>query len=65
MLIELDKKDLVNLVRGIEPGYDNMHLAKDYGTFSGSYDRWTWNIHRLNELTEEELLKIHKLFKEV
>jgi hypothetical protein len=58
MKVELTKEMLVNMVAGTDPDYPLMD--NNYGRYSGSYDRWTWDKKRLTEATEEFLLEYYK-----
>ena len=45
MLVEIDKKDIIRLIRGTYPTYENMGMwAKlDLGRYVGGFaDRWDW-----------------------
>jgi hypothetical protein len=63
VLVELDKADLVSLVRGTEPSYKTMGnpLVKTCGVFNGSYGTWHWNTFELLKLSEVELFTLYKL----
>lgn len=65
MTVKLEHEDFINLVMGTSPVYGIMNLGtiRSLGTYDGSYDRWTWNISALRELTEKELWNIYKLCK--
>ena len=65
MKVELDKKDLINLVNGVSPGYDLFEnpTVKRCGRYSGSYGTWDWISYELDKLSEEELLNLYKLCK--
>jgi len=46
MKVELDKRDIIHLLRGIEPSYDTMGLIEDMklGSYTGGFvDRFNWN----------------------
>lgn len=61
MLVELNKKDLLFLVKGTSPSYNlfDDSVVKSCGTYSGSYDRWDWLDSSLNKLTESELWSLY------
>lgn len=61
MLVELDKKGLIDLVSGSSPHYDLFEhpTVKKCGTFNGSYGSWSWHLHELKELSEVELYKLY------
>lgn len=66
MHLELDKDDLVSLVKGTSPYYTAMDhpLIQRYGHHSGGHlDSWTWVTNSLRGCTEEQLLEIYKICK--
>lgn len=66
MVLELDKEDLVNLVKGIYPRYKFMDkLLKDkLGTYVGGFrEDFTWNHLELMGLSEPELYMLYKKLK--
>lgn len=66
MTVELDKKDLVSLVKGIWPSYSIMDdpYIRQLGSYSGGMlDEWSWNSYKLEELTEETLFKLYQFIK--
>ena len=66
MLIELEKEDLVSLVRGQDPYYSIFEekLVKENGYYVGGMsDRWVWNSYSLKELKEEELWELYLMCK--
>lgn len=66
MTVDLDKHDLISLVKGIDPPYSLFEhpLVKECGSYSGGFsDRWTWHTYKLKELTEETLYNLYSLIK--
>lgn len=65
ILIDLDKKDLMALVKGFDPTYEQMEhpLCKNNGTFSGSYGRWDWNYDAFKDSSEQELYNFYLYLK--
>lgn len=64
MNLDLDKEDLVCLVRGSSPSYsvfDHQLLKKAGHFYSDQYARTSWN--ELHTLTEEELYELYILCK--
>ena len=57
MVVDLDKKGLIALVKGNDPSYEQMEhpMCKANGMYSGSYGRWDWNYGAFEKSTEEEL----------
>lgn len=56
MLIDLNRNDLLNLVKGCEPGYNvfNHPLVMKSGTYHGGFaEQWSWD--KLDDLTDDEL----------
>lgn len=67
MKVDLDKNDLIAMVMGKDPGYTFLdeELVKRGGYFTGGFsDRWTWEKHKLELLSEEELVELYKMLKE-
>lgn len=64
MLVELSRKDLISLVRGREPSYEQMDhpICKACGFFSGSYGTWVW-MSGLDDYQEQELWGFYKYLK--
>jgi hypothetical protein len=66
MTIELDRDDLMTLVRGSDPGYTYITEFEKagYGSYTGGFvERWDWN--NLEKFTEEELYEIYKKCKQL
>jgi hypothetical protein len=66
MTVELDREDLLMLVKGASNkiGYELMDYLSPYGSLAGApNERWYWNDSALNALTEEGLLHIYKKIK--
>ena len=62
MKVDLDKADLVCLVKGITPNYEP--LVKRCGHYVGGFsERWEWNKSQLMELTENELCELYSICK--
>jgi hypothetical protein len=64
MLVDLTKEDLISIVKGREPSYEQMDhpICKDTGFFSGSYGTWVW-MAGLSDYTEQELWDFYKYLK--
>ena len=65
MNINLDRKGLEALVRGLSPDYNVMdnELIKKAGSYHGGFvDKWSWN-YNLDELTDIELIEIYNICK--
>jgi len=60
MRVELNKSDLVSLVRGITPLSMENPLILNNGGY-GEDDIWKWG--KLNHLSEEELVEIFRVCK--
>lgn len=66
MIVELDKKDLANLVRGVSPYYDLFDhplITKCGSWVGGMHDHWRWYYAFEDKLTEEELYEVYFLCK--
>lgn len=63
MLVELNKRDFTNLLKGTTPHvsiFGNTFLS-EYGKWDGGIlGKWVWS-HKLTDLTEEELYELYKL----
>ena len=46
MVVDLDRKDIVSLLKGVEPRYEIMEkIPKDLGSYTGGFvDRWSWSF---------------------
>lgn len=67
MVIELEKEDLVNLVKGSNPHYNVMNdsLIKQCGSFiGGHHDRWEWDNSSLEKLTESQLWQMYSVCRD-
>lgn len=64
MEVNLDKYDLICLIKGSTPNYNVMDKLSKYGYFNNSYGEWKWHIFNLDNLTKQELYKIYNLCKE-
>lgn len=66
MNVELTKRDIIHLLRGVEPSYDKMGIVKDMGLgydTGGFVDRFEWqypNYHLWDKYSEEELFNLYK-----
>jgi len=62
MKIDLDKKGLIDLVKGTSPHYDLFEnsIVKLCGTFNGSSGTWSWNEYELEKLNERQLYDLYK-----
>ena len=66
MIVNLDKTDLINLIKGIEPPYSmlNQLTKKNLGKMWGGHNEtWEWNKYALEELTEIELFTFYQLIR--
>jgi hypothetical protein len=66
MTIELNKNDLISLVKGVSPSYAAMqhHTISPLGSYTGGFhDKWYWHTYKLEELTEEQLYNLYKFLK--
>lgn len=71
MKVELDKRDIIRLLQGVEPSYDKIGIVENMGLghyIGGFKDRFEWqypNYHLWNKYSEEELYELYiKLTKE-
>lgn len=70
MKVELNKRDIIRILRGVEPSYDTMGLIEDMelGSYTGGFeDRFDWNYTTSacwDKYSDEELYELYKLIKE-
>ena len=66
MKVELSKKDIVNLLRGVEPSYEKMGTVENMGlgTYTRGFDdSFDWNYQSSkcwDKYSEEDLFKLYK-----
>ena len=66
MNVELTKRDIIHLLRGVEPSYDNMGTVEDMGLgyYTGGFvERFEWqypNYHLWDKYSDEELFNLYK-----
>ena len=69
MKAELDKRDIIHLLRGVEPSYDIMGLIEDMelGSYIGGFeDRFDWNYTTSacwDKYSEEKLFELYLKLK--
>lgn len=65
MKVELERDDIICLLKGIEPYYTIMHeIPKDLGYFcAGMSDDWHWAISKDCKYSDEELLALYQKCK--
>lgn len=67
MKAELDKKDLVSLIKGTSPAYSLFEdeLIKSCGHYVGGFvDEWQWDEFALGRLSDNQLLELYRKIKE-
>ena len=72
MKVELDKRDIIHLLRGVEPSYDTMGLIEDMklGSYTGGFrDCFDWKSVTSvcwNKYSDEKLFELYlKLLNEL
>lgn len=65
MLVELSKEDLICLVKGMQPSYEQMEhpLCKSEGSYNASYGFWSWNYSAFIKQSEEDLWEFYHYLK--
>lgn len=65
MKIEVTKRDLKSMVRGMSPPRGRaMRKYEKYGSYSGGFnDSWSWNYNAFENLSEQELFHIYQTLK--
>jgi len=63
--VELDKGDLLKLVKSCSPSYTQSinPLICDLGSFSKS--GWEWNLRVLTDLSEKKLLEAYQYLRKI
>lgn len=70
MAYNLEHDDIVNMVCGLDVGYDGMHWLdkngwkKLYHYYGGFDDRFSWNRGELKRLSDTELLPVYLAVKQ-
>lgn len=63
MNVDLDKLDIIQLLKGIGPGsYDDMTLCGGYGEL-GRGEQWVWDNEALRAASEESLWALYQTLK--
>jgi hypothetical protein len=54
ILIKVSAPLLYKFVMGFDPSYAQMNdpIVKKYGSYSGSYDRWTWHLVKSSPIAD-------------
>lgn len=68
MIIELDKTDIINMILGTYPTYEQMDKFERLGLgyyIGGFDDKWVWNSYSnaWKRYTEEQLFEFYKELK--
>lgn len=64
MKVDLDRKDLIALVKGTSPNYSefNNPLVKANGSYCGGFvERWDWSL--TSDITDSQLYELYKICK--
>lgn len=65
MNVDLDRTDLIRLVKGSQPDYGQMDQLKAYGQYwEGSTQAFVWDSYALAKLSEEQLWEVYKIASE-
>lgn len=65
MRIDVDKKDLISLIKGFDPSYEQMDDPRvaSNGYFAASYGVWKWN-GSFDNMSEEQLYELYVYLKD-
>ena len=65
MLVDLEKEDLIKLVKGISPYFTamNEYHIKGMGNYDDYRSSWEWDETALKQLDESDLLLIYYICK--
>jgi len=61
--VELDKKDLVRMIKGTIPSHSIMPRLSKFGWHNGTHDSWDWNSCELSKMPEEKLWELYLLIR--
>ena len=67
MLVDLDRKDIISLLKGTQPTYEVMvKIPEDLGHYVGGFaDKWVWNyISESCKYTTEYLYELYLMCKD-
>ena len=68
MQFELDREDLICLVRGIDPGWSeltNNKFFRKYGSYCGGFvDKWEWDNSKLKDAPINNLIRLWHIYKD-
>jgi hypothetical protein len=62
MIVDLNKIDLIALVRGTSPDYDLFNKLKEYGQYF-DVTGWRWKMDTLKKLSEQQLYDLYLLIQ--
>jgi hypothetical protein len=66
MKVDLDRKDIISLLKGSKPYYSVMNkIPKELGSYTGGFvDDWRWNnINENVSYTDEQLYDLYLMCK--
>ena len=70
MIVELNKRDIISLLRGTTPSYNAIGLVEkmELGSYTGGFaDRFDWNYQSSkcwDKYSEEDLFNLYKELKQ-
>ena len=67
MNIEIDRRDICNMLAGISPSYEQMVRIETLGLgyyVGGFRDEWHWDKNSFKYFSDEELLQIYKSIRQ-
>lgn len=65
MTLDLDKEDLISLVKGTTPIHSLFEhpLIKECGSYDRYLENWIWYTFKLKKLEEQTLYNLYQLLK--
>lgn len=63
MLLEINKENLIDMIRGSQPSYNMIERLNGYVHYSDQYGKYTWNEVNLKELSEFALMTMYQSIK--
>ena len=65
MIVDLDRKDIISLLTGIQPNYSVIDkIPEEFGYYVGGFNIWRWNTISENmSYSDEQLYDLYLMCK--